>query len=538
MSVHNGHGRWTRRPADEAELVGSPFIVRVSADSWPNPIGKTFKRYENGEAGKLSIKPGDRELAGNTVRIAQWPWSFRWSVLARETDRNHRIAEREMLRSVTGLRRSSGRRRFDQARSVADVASGWWEQVMIRRRPTDPGNERLRRIEAVTDAALSSLQLDDLLAELLERTRELLSVDTATILLVDETTDELVATAAQGLEEEVRQGIRLPIGSGFAGTVAAEARSIVLDRVDRTTVVNQILIDKHLSSMAGVPMLTPDGVIGVLHVGSLQPRRFGSEDLHLLRLVADRAAMATQARLSQLDRAAALALQRSLLPARPPAVPGFDVAARYIPGAQVGVGGDWYDLFPLPSGHLGVVIGDVAGSGLRAAVVMGRIRSALRAYALETDDPADVLTRLDRKVQLFEPNAMATVAYAVIDPSRTTMTLSLAGHLPPVLIDGAGTAESLAVAADLPLGATPGALRQNHTLPLPSGSMLLLYTDGLIERRDRPLDEGMGLLLEKAIDGSAEQLCSQLARTLLPDAPGDDVAMLALRMTDDDEAKS
>jgi len=287
-----------------------------------------------------------------------------------------------------------------------------------------------------------------------------------------------------------------------------------------------------------VPMLTPDGVIGVLHVGSLQPRRFGSEDLHLLRLVADRAAMATQARLSQLDRAAALALQRSLLPARPPAVPGFDVAARYIPGAQVGVGGDWYDLFPLPSGHLGVVIGDVAGSGLRAAVVMGRIRSALRAYALETDDPADVLTRLDRKVQLFEPNAMATVAYAVIDPSRTTMTLSLAGHLPPVLIDGAGTAESLAVAADLPLGATPGALRQNHTLPLPSGSMLLLYTDGLIERRDRPLDEGMGLLLEKAIDGSAEQLCSQLARTLLPDAPGDDVAMLALRMTDDDEAKS
>jgi len=194
---------------------------------------------------------------------------------------------------------------------------------MIRRRPADPGNERLRRIEAVTDAALSSLQLDDLLAELLERTRELLSVDTATILLVDETTDELVATAARGLEEEVRQGIRIPIGSGFAGHVAAEARPIILDRVDRTTVVNQILIDKHLSSMAGVPMLTPDGVIGVLHVGSLEPRRFSDEDLHLLRLVADRASMATQARLSQLDRAAALALQRSLLPARPPAVPGF-----------------------------------------------------------------------------------------------------------------------------------------------------------------------------------------------------------------------
>jgi phosphoserine phosphatase RsbU/P len=414
------------------------------------------------------------------------------------------------------------------------MASGWWESVMIRRRPVDPGNERLRRIEAVTDAALSSLQLDDLLAELLERTRELLSVDTATILLVDETTDELVATASRGLEEEVRQGIRIPLGSGFAGSVAAQARPVVLDRVDRTTVVNQILIDKHLNSMAGVPMLTPDGVIGVLHVGTLEHRPFGDEDLHLLRLVADRAAMATQARLSQLDRAAALALQRSLLPARPPPVPGFEVAARYIPGARVGVGGDWYDLFRLPSGRLGVVIGDVAGSGLRAAVVMGRIRSALRAYALETDDPADVLTRLDRKVQLFEPNAMATAAYAVIDPSRTTVTVSLAGHLPPVLIAANGAAESLAVSADLPLGAMPEAPRRATTLPLPSGSMLLLYTDGLIERRDRPLDEGMGLLLTNAVDGTAEGLCSQLAKQLLPDAPTDDVAMLALRMTDDE----
>jgi phosphoserine phosphatase RsbU/P len=406
---------------------------------------------------------------------------------------------------------------------------------MIRRRPADAGNERLRRIEAVTDAALSSLQLDDLLAELLERTRELLSVDTATILLLDETTDELVATASRGLEEEVREGIRIPIGSGFAGRVASEARPIVLDRIDRTTVVNQILIDKHLSSMAGVPMLTPDGVIGVLHVGSFEPRRYGQEDLHLLRLVADRAAMATQARLSQLDRAAALALQRSLLPARPPAVPGFEVAVRYIPGSAAGVGGDWYDLFQLPSGHLGVVIGDIAGSGLRGAVVMGRIRSALRAYALETDDPADVLTRLDRKIQLFEPNAMATAAYAVIDPSRTTLTLSLAGHLPPVLVDAAGGAESLAFPADLPLGAMPDAARNARTLPLPSGSMLLLYTDGLVERRDRPLDDGLEMLLENANGGTAEELCSRLVTRLLPDgAPTDDVAMLAIRMTDDE----
>src|SRR5205807_2561728 len=184
-----------------------------------------------------------------------------------------------------------------------------------------------------------------------------------------------------------------------------------------------------------------------------------------------------------------VALQRSLLPARPPMIEGFDVAARYIPGTEVGVGGDWYDLFALPSGHVGMVIGDVAGNGLRAAVVMGRIRSALRAYALETADPADVLTRLDRKIQIFEPGAMATVAYAVIDPHRTTVTVSLAGHLPPVLLDPSGGPRLLDARPDLPLGVYPGAPRRTTTVELPEA--LLLYTDGLVERRDEPLRESI-----------------------------------------------
>jgi serine phosphatase RsbU (regulator of sigma subunit) len=414
---------------------------------------------------------------------------------------------------------------------VAIVAPAWLELAITRRRAAgDPGNERLRRIEAVTDAALSGLQLEELLAELLQRTRELLSVDTATILLVDDGGTDLVATAASGLEEEVRQGLRVPIGEGFAGRIAAEAQPVTIEHVDHDTVVNQVLIDKHLTSIAGVPMLAPDRVIGVLHIGSVSPRRFTEDDLNLLRLVADRASLATQARLSQLDRAAALALQRSLLPARPPVVAGLDVAARYIPGGQVGIGGDWYDVFSLPSGHVGVVIGDVAGSGLRAAVVMGRIRSALRAYALETDDPADVLTRLDRKIQLFEPDAMATAVYAVIDPTRTTARMSLAGHLPPILVDADGAARVLEATADLPLGAHPGATRRVTTCELPSGSTLLLYTDGLIERRGRPLQ--FGTLVDSAIAGRAEELCSRVtARLLGGEAPSDDVAILAVHLT-------
>src|ERR1700749_2408738 len=110
----------------------------------------------------------------------------------------------------------------------------------------------------------------------------------------------------------------------------------------------------------------------------------------------------------------------------------MEMAARYVPGRGV-LGGDWYDVFTLPAGELCVVMGDVAGSGLAAAVIMGRMRSALRAYALETSDPAEVLRRLDRKIQHFESNVMATVAYAVADPATGQLRIAAAGHFPPVV---------------------------------------------------------------------------------------------------------
>jgi phosphoserine phosphatase RsbU/P len=393
---------------------------------------------------------------------------------------------------------------------------------------TEHGGERLRRLLAVTDTALSRLDVDDLLTELVSRTRELMAADTSAILLLEPSGRELVATAASGLEQEVRQGVRIPVGEGFAGRIAATARPLVIDHVDRTTVFNKILIDEHLAVMAGVPIMASGRVLGVLHVGSRTPRQFTEDDIELLRLVADRAGMAAQARMSRLERETTIALQRSLLPARPPDIDGFQVAARYVPGAEVGVGGDWYDLFALPSGYVGVVIGDVAGNGLRAAVVMGRIRSALRAYALETADPADVLTRLDRKVQLFEPGAMATAAYAVIDPTHTDVSFSLAGHLPPILLD-AGGARTLAVPADLPLGAHPEAPRHTATVPLPDA--LMFYTDGLVERRGRPLMQGIDELAAVLFPGTAEDLCGQATSLLHDAAATDDVAVIALRRT-------
>ena len=260
-------------------------------------------------------------------------------------------------------------------------------------RPPPGAEDKLRDIRAVTDAALSHLAAGDLLAALLGRVREILDADTAAVLLLDSSGRQLIATAASGLEEEVSQGVRIPVGRGFAGRIAAGRRPVILDHVDHGNVLNPILYEKGIRSLAGVPLLVHGTVLGVLHVGTVHNRVFTPDDAALLQLAADRAALAVQSLQSREDHAAAIALQRSLVPSALPAARGAEIAARYVPGSGH-VGGDWYDVFVLPSGELGVVIGDVAGSGLPAAIVMGRMRSALRAYALETLDPAEVLTEI------------------------------------------------------------------------------------------------------------------------------------------------
>jgi signal transduction histidine kinase len=153
---------------------------------------------------------------------------------------------------------------------------------------------RLERLESVTDAALGYLEVDALLAELLSRTRELLGTETAAVLLLDEAGTELVARAAVGLEEEVEQGVRIPLGGGFAGRIAAERRPIVLDDVDHADVLNPLLREKGIKSLLGVPLMVSDSVLGVIHVGTLEPRLFTPDDQALLELVASRAALAIE----------------------------------------------------------------------------------------------------------------------------------------------------------------------------------------------------------------------------------------------------
>jgi signal transduction histidine kinase len=171
--------------------------------------------------------------------------------------------------------------------------------------------ERLRRLQQLTDAALANLRLDELLGTLLERAKEMLDADTAAVLLLEESTRELVARAAVGIEEEVERGIRIPLGRGFAGRIAAERRPVVLDDVDHADVLNPILHEKGIKSMVGVPLAVGGKLIGVLHVGSLTPRVFGPDDVALLQLAGDRAAMGIEnARLFASERDARIRLER------------------------------------------------------------------------------------------------------------------------------------------------------------------------------------------------------------------------------------
>jgi sigma-B regulation protein RsbU (phosphoserine phosphatase) len=393
--------------------------------------------------------------------------------------------------------------------------------------------ERLRNLLAVTDTTLARLDVEDLLVELLDRIRTIIDADTAAVLLREERSDELVATAACGLEDEVRQGVRVPIGAGFAGRIAASKAPVVLNRVDATTVANPILWEKGIRAMLGVPLLNNEEVVGVLHVGRRGERPFTAEDAELLQVAAERVARATLAQRLAAETAAVKLLERGLMPGRLPRLPGIQLAARYVAAESHSIGGDWYDAFTLPSGRLWLVIGDVAGHGLRAAVVMGRVKSALRAYALQGGEAHQVLEETDRKAHHFEVGAIITIVCATSAPPYDRFQVCLAGHPPPVLAVPGHEARFVDMQPGPPLGAMPDVTRTSATVDLPPGAVLLLYTDGLIEHRNEPIDQGLQRLRSAVTTaGNPEAVCQAVMRQLVGErVTTDDIAVLAVGRT-------
>ena len=289
-----------------------------------------------------------------------------------------------------------------------------------------------------------------------------------------------------------------------------------------------------LRSVMIVPLRARDRTAGAItFVSAESGRTFDTSDLAFAEDLARRAALAIDnARLYRHEQDVAGALQKSLLPERLPQLPGMSMAARYLSGTEgVEVGGDWYDVMTIDAQRIALVIGDVAGRGLRAASAMGQLRVALRAYALEGHAPAEIVTRVNRLANTLPNGDMATLSLVVYDVTTGALESVSAGHPPAVVRSSDGRARMLDTAPGQPVGVLKAPPYQSCSDTLDPGSTLVLYTDGLVERRGEPLDHGLGRLMDAVANGpeDADALCDHLSRELLgSDERPDDVAILVL----------
>ncbi|MFJ3725981.1 SpoIIE family protein phosphatase [Streptomyces sp. NPDC090045] len=333
------------------------------------------------------------------------------------------------------------------------------------------------------------------------------------------------------------QTFQIPVGTHYE-RIVTEGRPMNLYVSDIPALITSPRADAlraylaTLGSARLVPLVARGTVLGAVTVTRTREREpFDEQDCVLVdELVARAALNIDNARMYTRQRQAALTLQRSLTNSALPEVPGLALTGRYLPASDHDVGGDWFDVIPLPGGRTGLVIGDVMGHGIHAAAVMGQLRTAVRTLARHDVSPARMLASLDAVVADLGEDEMATCVYAVYDPASGGCVVARAGHPPPAVVATDGSVSFLDGPPGTPLG-TGGQDFRTEELRLPEGSLLVLYTDGLIEARDRDLDQGMDQLAQALRRGEQplEALCDGILRSLLPCAQEDDVAVLLAR---------
>ncbi|WP_241741138.1 SpoIIE family protein phosphatase [Streptomyces sp. L2] len=309
-------------------------------------------------------------------------------------------------------------------------------------------------------------------------------------------------------------------------------------------------LDYGIHSLITVPLRARGVVLGMVNFwrGAGTPR-FEEEDIAVAEELVARAAVAIDnARRYSREHAMAVTLQRSLLPRDLPDQDALEIASRYLP-AQSGVGGDWFDVIPLPGFRVALVVGDIVGHGMHAAVTMGRLRTAVLNFSSLDLPPDELLGHLDEMVARLDthtadtaddraPLTGATCLYAIYDPVGGLCTLSRAGHIAPAVVgpEGRVTFPDLPLSPPLGVGGHPF---ETGELTLPEGSRLILFTDGLVEDRSRDIDEGLRMLRRAAAeaDPSPEETCRVLVERMLPGHPSDDVALLVARTRLLDPAK-
>jgi serine phosphatase RsbU (regulator of sigma subunit)/PAS domain-containing protein/anti-sigma regulatory factor (Ser/Thr protein kinase) len=402
--------------------------------------------------------------------------------------------------------------------------------------------ERIAALQSVTAALARAGRVADVYAVMTEQVRPFAVWESLVVMLLED--DRLVVSYASGLTEASERGLRdatlddrhpmsrvvrerLPLFYG-------DPKEYLVDYPERAAQ----LAEAERGARAFIPLLSAGRAIGAMSLGYRDTQVFTDREREALVSLGELYAQALErARLYEAQRSIAADLQRALLPAELPAIAGARHAARYLPwteGAEVG--GDWYDIIPLDSGAVGVVIGDVAGHSASAAATMGQIRNALRAYALDGNTPTSVMERLNRLMLRVDARAIATCCYLELHLDEGTATAVLAGHLPPILCDQ-GKAHPLGLRLSVPLGVTPNPRYVDTTLLLPPSSALLLYTDGLVEDRRHRIDDGLAQLTAaltgEFCDDPAAVVERVLAAGIGPHPRSDDVALLAITVDAD-----
>ena len=399
--------------------------------------------------------------------------------------------------------------------------------------------DRTARLQAMTAALSGALTRSQVGDVIVEQGVHALGASAGLISLLSEDGTTLVVVRDVGFPEDVlRRQRRIPISTSSPMTDAVKTgQPVLFDSKDAMVERYPHLVDAFVlpqeGARAAIPLALGDRVLGVLVLVFPHPRDFPEQDRAFLRSLAQQCAQAIdRARLYEHEHRVAETLQRAFLPAGLPDLPGVTLNAAYVPGvSESEIGGDWYDVFRLPDGRVALSVGDVVGRGLQAAVIMGQLRQSIRAAALEFHSPVMVLDRAGRVLHLtYEAEGMATAVFGIFDPILLTFTYSTAGHPPPLLVQPDGRVEAL-VCGGLPLGVETPNIPPAWTVPVPRGSLLVLYTDGLIEST-RNVVEGERALIdavrEEAGNPAPDPASAILTRMIPGSDPPDDVAILTM----------
>jgi serine phosphatase RsbU (regulator of sigma subunit)/anti-sigma regulatory factor (Ser/Thr protein kinase) len=406
-----------------------------------------------------------------------------------------------------------------------------YEREQDARRRAEDAGRRLDQLQTILEASLTAQSVDEFLHELLTNVRNILHADRSAILVLDEDERVLRIASAVGMDPEVEREVKVPLGHGIAGGIAATGESRHIRDLKEAEVVSRYLREGG-GSLIGVPLTVRGRVLGVMHVSSLTVDFFSEDDVELLTLAADRAALVFERMMIyEREHEIAVTLQQSVLPGRLPEIERLDAAVRYLPGRnELEVGGDWYDVIDLGHNRVGVVVGDVVGKGVIAASAMAQLRNALRVYALDGLKPSSVLSRLGELARTVG-TPFATVAYMVIDHERGICRYASAGHPPPLHLRKGWPAVYLEGGRSTPIGIGLDTRSRQASIELEPGDLLLLYTDGLVESRTLTLTEGMDRLAEAVESGPEEldDLLDHVGRQLAVETRQDDVALVAIR---------